>query len=639
MLFHAPRTMEDNLLDLDELRRYELKFLKFSSNVEFLEACLEKSYIPKGFCLKWKLNSIGDFDIKEKCEKVKKDASLKFVELALQSNQRKLGEVRHRLSQVEGNEIFRGYSISEVEKIKSDLSKRKQRKLRELTKRGKNADDGGLERIKVSGDGNCFYRCISIWKYGNEHKHADIRNEIISHMSLNAEIYKEYVDGDFYSHINDQRNTDGNLTSWATEAEVYGATGTYGILLYVHEGLNIQKFEPIVGVSSNKSVHVLLKDNHFDLLIPNEKRDVTKFPSINLECGYHRTDTGVDNNYKETAKHRTFDWFDMTQSTREGENSNDRNEHSNDRQMVRGIHSENIATRRVSEDRLFEGQMKDNTRSHKSVSKNENKKNGIVTNLSSRDLSTAEIDLLSKGFSFIPTTRKINKWKVQSDLAEWERRMRLREFFFDENIEIEHENRSKQTTEEWLTEKKKSHFTPNPGRDRWLDAYIEAVKKDVMDGIQDKIDMNLTRKEEQALQDLLAADDIIIRPADKGSGIVVMDTEKYIESLEKEMKESKSYEKVGKDEYAKSEKFIKKKVDAMVKQGMIGSKMKKYLVPKYHKPGRLKGNPKLHKKERPLRTIVNGIGTPTERMAHLAERELDDYVTSSPSYIKDTTDF
>ncbi|KAK3082683.1 hypothetical protein FSP39_002468 [Pinctada imbricata] len=46
-----------------------------------------------------------------------------------------------------------------------------------------------------------------------------------------------------------------------------------------------------------------------------------------------------------------------------------------------------------------------------------------------------------------------------------------------------------------------------------------------------------------------------------------------------------------------------------------------------------------NKKERPLRTIVNGIGTPTERMAHLAERELNDYVTSSPSYIKDTTDF
>ena len=67
--------------------------------------------------------------------------------------------------------------------------------------------------------------------------------------------------------------------------------------------------------------------------------------------------------------------------------------------------------------------------------------------------------------------------------------------------------------------------------------------------------------------------------------------------------------------------------------------MKKYLVPKFAKPGRLKGNPKLHKKKRPLRTIVNGIGTPTEKMAEVAEYQLNEYVEQSPSYIKDTTDF
>ena len=62
-------------------------------------------------------------------------------------------------------------------------------------------------------------------------------------------------------------------------------------------------------------------------------------------------------------------------------------------------------------------------------------------------------------------------------------------------------------------------------------------------------------------------------------------------------------------------------------------------MPKLPKPGRLKGNPNLHKERKPLRTIVNGIGTPTEKMAEIAEFQLNEYVEQTPSYIKDTTDF
>ena len=51
------------------------------------------------------------------------------------------------------------------------------------------------------------------------------------------------------------------------------------------------------------------------------------------------------------------------------------------------------------------------------------------------------------------------------------------------------------------------------------------------------------------------------------------------------------------------------------------------------------GNPKLHKDHKPYRAIVNNIGTPTEKMAEIAEKELNEYVESTPSYLKDTTDF
>ena len=50
--------------------------------------------------------------------------------------------------------------------------------------------------------------------------------------------------------------------------------------------------------------------------------------------------------------------------------------------------------------------------------------------------------------------------------------------------------------------------------------------------------------------------------------------------------------------------------------------MKNYLIPKYPHAAVVKGNSKIHKENNSYRTIVNGIGTTTERIAELAEKEL-----------------
>ncbi len=77
----------------------------------------------------------------------------------------------------------------------------------------------------------------------------------------------------------------------------------------------------------------------------------------------------------------------------------------------------------------------------------------------------------------------------------------------------------------------------------------------------------------------------------------------------------------------------------MTRDGTIPKDMQQYLIPRYVQSGKLKGNPKIHKKGAPLRTIVSGMGTPTEHIAELTERELAEFVETSPSYIRDTTDF
>jgi len=65
-----------------------------------------------------------------------------------------------------------------------------------------------------------------------------------------------------------------------------------------------------------------------------------------------------------------------------------------------------------------------------------------------------------------------------------------------------------------------------------LVAYITAVKDDVISGLRKQIKLNMSGDEEQAMQQLLNDDDIVICLADKGSGIVVMDKKEYVGKLD-----------------------------------------------------------------------------------------------------------
>ncbi|XP_052261675.1 uncharacterized protein LOC127865763 [Dreissena polymorpha] len=255
----------------------------------------------------------------------------------------------------------------------------------------------------------------------------------------------------------------------------------------------------------------------------------------------------------------------------------------------------------------------------------------VVTNLSKKTLTDAQISLLSKGLKFIPTRKTIDKGKLLTDLSAWERRMRLKEYFYSEDAE--HRTRE----DEHQYKKKTSTWTPKAGRDKWQDTYIQAVKDDIICGLKRKFKYNLSKSEEQAIKELLHDDDIVIRPADKGSGIVIMDREDYVKKMKCEMSDSETYVAVTDDKTRIVENKVKKVADTLYKKGSIDSDLKRYLTSGGGTSGKLQGNPKLHKPGMPLRTIVNDRNHPTE-MAEIVENELRNHVTSLPSYLRDTFD-
>jgi hypothetical protein len=53
-----------------------------------------------------------------------------------------------------------------------------------------------------------------------------------------------------------------------------------------------------------------------------------------------------------------------------------------------------------------------------------------VVNSSTRNLSHAEVKVLSKGLNFCPTTKEIDKHKLAQDFAEFSRKMKCRAYFY-----------------------------------------------------------------------------------------------------------------------------------------------------------------------------------------------------------------
>ena len=92
----------------------------------------------------------------------------------------------------------------------------------------------------------------------------------------------------------------------------------------------------------------------------------------------------------------------------------------------------------------------------------------------------------------------------------------------------------------------------------------------------------------------------MIRPADKGSGIVVVDKTEYIHRLHNEMTDSESYKEIPEDLTETATKTVKKLVNKMYKDGVINKDLKQYLIPKYPKKQKVKRKPKITQRRRTI---------------------------------------
>lgn len=267
-----------------------------------------------------------------------------------------------------------------------------------------------------------------------------------------------------------------------------------------------------------------------------------------------------------------------------------------------------------------------------------------VLNLSKHFCPTAtHLQILNKGLSFIPTQDQPNHKSpsVFEEVRKYHRRLKLAAFF--------DEDEDSDSTSPPFTPK--SNWEPKnnqiPKEIRLLIKQDRRIIKNIP--ILPASKPNITQEETLALQQLGKNDRIIIKPADKGSVIVIQDREQYIKEATRQLDMPQYYRKLDSPINEQTAQEIDLILEKILQLGYITRAQRSYL--QGERPPKARSIyflPKIHKDpsswptpfEIPAgRPIVSDCDSETYQISEYLDSFLNPMSSLHPSYIKDTYDF
>ena len=277
----------------------------------------------------------------------------------------------------------------------------------------------------------------------------------------------------------------------------------------------------------------------------------------------------------------------------------------------------------------------------------------VVINLSSKSLTEDEITLLSKGLTFCPTPGEPDFGQIWTDLKSFFRKLRLKQHFaqdknesFSSNANFstqdtqsdEYDDRTDHDKE--IDKKFKASSNWEPKGDQTLETFIQAVTNDFgkMSPMRPR-HSNLTDSESKSLKALKEDQSIVIKKADKGSAVVVMDGPDYVREAERQLSDQNFYLSTTHDKTAEFSVEISKILTDLLELEEISWENHLSLNPVKPRTAQFYFLPKVHKPNITGRPIVSGNGCPTEQISAFVDEHIKRYVPLLPSYVRDTTDF
>ena len=278
-----------------------------------------------------------------------------------------------------------------------------------------------------------------------------------------------------------------------------------------------------------------------------------------------------------------------------------------------------------------------------------------VINLSDTTLTKAQVSALEKGLTFCPTPGPPNKAQIWTDFKEFHRRLCLKFHFYNDNNKFDHLSDDEVSLINFMADNLEQEMNPykhlhkrfvdkstwKPNRvHQSLDIFQRSFKLGLLNSkIKNIQKSNLTREQRLGLQELTDNPEIIIKKADKGSAVVVMNTTDYLREGYRQLSDTKFYTKLPNDPTEKIAQNVTKTLKEMRQKGLISEKNFDHLAPDNCTEARFYMLPKIHKKGVPGRPICSSVNHPTSRISKLVDEHIKEYVPQTQSYIRDTQDF
>ena len=205
--------------------------------------------------------------------------------------------------------------------------------------------------------------------------------------------------------------------------------------------------------------------------------------------------------------------------------------------------------------------------------------------------------------------------------------------------------------------KPKSFFNPPRNRNSCLDKTIDFLKEQNFSQ-QHKNKSNISKEQWQGIQTLRQNKNLIIKEADKGGCVVLMNKTHYIKMINEHLNDNNTYKKTNEG----CDQKVRKALISLTKkyEDILSKQESSYLTNFKFQTSNFYGLPKIHKSKTiseaigeqnheyieifepadlTLRPIVGGPNCPTRPLSKLLDILLKPFITHVKSYIKDNLDF
>jgi hypothetical protein len=269
-----------------------------------------------------------------------------------------------------------------------------------------------------------------------------------------------------------------------------------------------------------------------------------------------------------------------------------------------------------------------------------------VVNLTDSDFTDAEYSLLSKGLNYCPTPAALNLVEIERDLARWEVSMRRKEWFSDplnvSPLPVQELDLSDDSTRNYRIFRPPSRFVPSSDRSERLNLYISTVRNSILSSCskvtRSDFHNNLASSERTAMSCFQFNNNVVIKEADKGSAVVIIDSDRYKRECLRHLNDG-SYRLLDHDPTPQFEVSLHKLIASLTASGILTKDMASFASTPNSRPARFYCLPKIHKRGVPGRPVCSCSGSLCENSSIIIDWFLKPLLTTIPSYLRDSYDF